>query len=105
MYLFTALLVTFVSAVLAAPDQPLVTLAPISPTHENLVKHRMLLERAQQIQARQSSGDLSFCYGTNAICDESNQLFSNCDAFENEADLSTWYKCICENGYVSTREA
>jgi len=48
---------------------------------------------------------LSFCFGTGSICDYANQLSSDCQSFEdNVSDLSQWYQCICENGYVSTNQ-
>jgi len=48
---------------------------------------------------------LSFCFGDGGICSYANQLSNDCQSFENNiSDLSPWYQCICENGYVSTNQ-
>ena len=64
--------------------------------HGNLLK-----QRHGVIQARQfGDTDYSFCYGETAICSEGNELFDKCSAFEEQADPTQWYQCLCGNGYV-----
>lgn len=105
MRLSTALLVSSASAALATPlevDQPVVTPSPVHPKHESLLKLRMLQYGAGLFER---DGDLAFCYGENSICSNSNDLYDKCNSFDSLSDLTQWYQCICENGYVSTREA
>jgi len=65
----------------------------------------LLKQRHGMIQARQLGGpDLSFCYGETSICSEGNQLFDKCSAFEDDADSTQWYQCLCGNGYVTAEQ-
>lgn len=48
---------------------------------------------------------LEFCNGDGSICDYALQLSNDCQSFENDvSNLTMWYQCICENGYVSTNQ-
>lgn len=91
--------------------EPMITPAPLSPIRENLVKQRMLLDIQAGLRKRASTSssdvvdNLQYCYSDDSVCVFSNDLFADCQVYENQVDLSQWYQCICGNGYVSAEQA
>ena len=58
--------------------------------------------KARNVLIHGREDDLSYCFGTDSICVESNHLFDSCNAFSGASDLTQWYQCICGNGYVTS---
>lgn len=106
MYLSTALLAALFSVALAIAREadPVVTSAPVSPYHENLIRADVLRRRVQDVPKgtlNRRLDDLHFCYGEGSICGAAIDLYNGCEAF----DGKSYYQCICENGWVSTDQA
>jgi hypothetical protein len=59
----------------------------------------------RMVDERQIGGDLSFCYGENSICAIQNDLYDQCENYQEPYQLQKWYQCICGNGYVSVEQA
>ena len=96
MYLFAVPFLTLLCIFLQ--QHVVAELAPVSPEQDYILKH-------QSIHERQVTEDLSFCFGENSICSFSNNLYNQCQNYQEPYDAKNWYKCICGNGYVSVREA
>jgi hypothetical protein len=58
--------------------------------------------RGRQYQIQGTGED--YCFGPEGICSYMNDLFEDCNGFENESDLTQWYQCLCGNGYVSSQD-
>lgn len=103
MYSSIVVVSAFLSSVLAVAH-PEVTLQARSPVHHaDRIQLLAMERRAAALYSRQEAGDLGFCFGTNSICAKSNDLNDECDDLYGEDEK--WWKCLCTNGYVSTREA
>ena len=44
---------------------------------------------------------LDYCFSEGSICVIENNLYHDCEQYDDFSNLGPWYKCICSNGYVA----
>jgi hypothetical protein len=99
--------------VAAELSDPMITAAPMRPTHENLRRQSMILDREQKF-GRNAAGTtntddwdaiearLAYCYGERSICAETNELYHECDqAVGQPRNETKMFTCQCEGGYFA----
>jgi len=108
--------------VAAELPSPMITPAPIQPTHENLRRQSMILERLKQraegaAVTSTSTEDtdveeITYCFGTGSICEQSNNLFALCEKEYppgSDSDPMDYYikvtTCQCEQGFAAADQA
>jgi hypothetical protein len=99
MYHFSITLFVLFSASLLYQADAEALESPVSPAHQGLANYG-------QVQGRQLllTGE-NYCFGVSSICSLSNNLYSDCEGFIGQEDLTQFYDCICGNGYMSTDQA
>jgi hypothetical protein len=99
--------------VTAELSDPMITAAPMRPTHENLRRQSMILDLERRFGRRAATttntddwdsieAQLAYCYGEGSICAETNELYDQCDQAVGQPRNDTkMFICQCEGGYFA----